>query len=156
MFEQTNSVDDLTNWKGHMEADYRYTAGPIGDTFFTLLQEDETFVANTCPDCGQTYLPPRLYCEDCFVEIPEEFEEVPGTGTVGTYTVARIDTNERQLDEPRVLALVEMDGADTSLLHEIDVEPRAVATGMRVEPSFKPSDEREGRLTDIAHFEPVE
>lgn len=156
MFEATNSVDELTNWKGHMEADYRYTAGPIGEVFFTLLRKDATLAANTCPDCGKTYLPPRLYCEDCFVELPEEFEEVPGTGTVGTYTISRIDTRERRLEDPSVLALVEMDGTDTSLLHEIDADPRTVETGMRVRATFRPEDEREGTLTDIDHFTPVE
>ncbi|MFB6266138.1 MAG: Zn-ribbon domain-containing OB-fold protein [Halodesulfurarchaeum sp.] len=156
MFEQTNSVDELTNWKGHMEADYLYTAGPIGDEFFTRLRDDGTLVANTCPECGTTFVPPRLYCEDCFVELEAEFEELPGTGTVETYTVARIDTRERELDEPRVLAMIAMDGADTSLLHEVAADPAAVETGMAVQAMCKDPDDRTGEMTDIVHFEPVE
>ena len=48
-----------------------------------------------------------------------------------------------------------LDGADTSMLHALDVaDPSAVSTGMRVRIRF--ADERVGEIRDIACFEPEE
>ena len=48
-----------------------------------------------------------------------------------------------------------MDGADTGLLHAVDAgSADAMRTGMAVRVRWR--DEREGAITDIACFEPVE
>jgi len=57
------------------------------------------------------------------------------------------------LDRPFAWALVQLDGADTTMLHALDAGSRdRVSTGMRVRPRWK--DERAGHITDIACFEP--
>jgi uncharacterized OB-fold protein len=57
------------------------------------------------------------------------------------------------LDHPFAWALVQLDGADTSLLHALGgVAADEVATGMRVR--IRWADERRGHITDIACFEP--
>jgi uncharacterized OB-fold protein len=55
-------------------------------------------------------------------------------------------------DRPFAWALVRLDGADTPLLHALDVaSPAEVETGMRV--AIRWADERVGAITDIACFE---
>ena len=56
-------------------------------------------------------------------------------------------------DRPFAFALVTLDGADTPLLHAVDVaSPADVATGMRVQARW--AEERVGAITDIACFVP--
>ena len=51
--------------------------------------------------------------------------------------------------------LVTLDGADTPLLHALDVaSPDEVSTGMRVQVRW--AEERVGAITDIACFEPLD
>jgi uncharacterized OB-fold protein len=56
-------------------------------------------------------------------------------------------------DRPFAFALVTLDGADTPILHALDVSsPDQVETGMRVRVRW--ADERVGAITDISCFEP--
>jgi hypothetical protein len=57
------------------------------------------------------------------------------------------------LAHPFAFALIELDGADTALMHVVDnVDSAAMATGMRVTPRW--SEETVGRIQDIAAFIP--
>lgn len=153
-FEKITDPRELLQWKGNMEANYLYTSGQAGEDFFQGLMEGK-FLANECPECGKVYAPPRLYCEDCFVEIGDDYQELEGTGTVDCYTVARINTYEKELEEPEVWAIVRFDGADSGLTHKIDADPSEIEPGMEVKPVLKPESEREGTIKDIECFEPV-
>jgi uncharacterized OB-fold protein len=56
------------------------------------------------------------------------------------------------LDHPFAWVLVQLDGADTSIVHALDVaDASAVSTGMRVQVRW--AEERRGHITDIACFE---
>jgi uncharacterized OB-fold protein len=58
------------------------------------------------------------------------------------------------LPAPYALALVQLDGADTAMLHVVDVSSTdQISTGDRVK--IRWADERQGLLTDIACFEPA-
>jgi uncharacterized OB-fold protein len=57
------------------------------------------------------------------------------------------------LARPFAFALIELDGADTALMHIVDSgDEAAMATGMRVIPRW--ADETVGRIQDIAAFVP--
>jgi len=61
------------------------------------------------------------------------------------------------LAEPEIMALIQLDGADSVLAHRLsEVDPDDLRIGMRVRAVFKPKKEREGSILDIMHFEPVE
>lgn len=153
-FEKIVDPRDLLQWKGHMEADYLYTGGQAGEDFFQGLK-DGKILANECPECGKTYCPPRLYCEDCFVEIGDDYEELEGIGTVQYCTVARVNTYDEKLEGPEVWAVVQLDGTDSGITHKIDADPEKVEPGMKVEIVLKPEDERKGTMKDIEGFKPV-
>lgn len=153
-FEKITDPRDLIQWKGNMEAKYLYTSGKAGEDFFEGLIEGK-ILANECPECNKVYVPPRLYCEDCFTRTKDEYKELEGTGTVECYTVATINTYDEKLEEPEIWAIIEMDGADSGLTHKIEADPEEVESGLKVEAVLRPENEREGTIKDIKHFEPI-
>ncbi|MGV7904363.1 OB-fold domain-containing protein, partial [Mycobacterium kansasii] len=58
-------------------------------------------------------------------------------------------------DRPFAYALIRLDGADTALLHAVDVAgPEDISTGMRVHARW--AAETTGAIGDITHFVPGE
>ena len=81
-----------------------------------------------------------------------ELVEVGPGGTVQTAAWVTAPHDKHPLDEPFAWALITLDGADTPMLHAVAASgPDAVGPGTRVVPRW--ADEREGHITDIAHFE---
>jgi uncharacterized OB-fold protein len=138
-----------------MQADYLYTNGVAGDRFFKNLMKKGTFLATRCPKCRKVLFPPRLFCEDCFVEITDKgWLEVPPKGTIRLWTEATIDTHGEKLDEPKVIALIDIDKTDGAMLGIIKTKNlKKEFTGMKVKAVLKPKSKREGTLKDILHFE---
>lgn len=152
-FEKTTDPRDLLHWKGNMEATYLYTSGHAGEDFFRALM-DGKFIGNECPKCGKVYVPPMLYCEDCFVEIGDNYREFDGTGRVQYYTVARMDTYGKESEDPEVWAVIIVNGADSGFTHKVDADPEEVESGLEVEPVLRPKNERRGTIRDIKCFRP--
>jgi len=144
----------LRSWPGHMEADYIYTAGVAGDKFFCELRTTGRLIASQCPKCGRRYLPPRLFCELCFVEAAE-WVEVPPEGHIDAVSVVRVDRHGDPLPEPQVWALIRFEGITGGLIHRVTVPPERVKAGLRVRPNLKPPRQRTGTINDIESFVPV-
>src|SRR5689334_24516060 len=104
--------------------------------------------------CGLNYLPPRLFCEDCFTEL-SEFVPVPGQGKVAAVTVSHVDRTGGPLSQPQVWALVTFRGIRGGLVHRLLVPPDRARTGLAVRPRVKSREARTGAITDIEGFEPV-
>jgi uncharacterized OB-fold protein len=143
--------EDFRHWLGDMEAQYVYTSGVAGDKFFKALKKGK-LLATTCGKCGRVYLPPRMYCEDCFCQL-EEWVEIPNKGIVDTFTVVHVDRDENSLESPEVWAFIRIEGTDGGFVHKVHVQPESVTIGMPVKAVFKKEKEREGRITDILYFE---
>lgn len=157
--KQTDPTTPM-HWRGNMQADYLYTSGVAGDRFFKHIMKNDSFLASKCPQCNKTFLPPRLYCEDCFCEIPDnEWVEVPATGTIKLTTVAAIDTYGNKLEEPKVIGLINIDKTDGAMIGIIEAsnpnEDGEELRGSKVEAVFRPMGEREGTLKDILYFKRV-
>ena len=102
------------------------------------------------------FIPPRLYCEDCFCGIPDEnWVEVKAQGVIRTNTTAMIDAHNEPLDEPVVMALIEIDDTDGAILGRIKTDMLGMdLTGMMVKAKLRPKKDREGTMKDILYFEP--
>jgi uncharacterized OB-fold protein len=142
------------HYPGNLQVDNMYTSGVAGDKFFKQIIEKGSFLASECKKCGTKFCPPRLYCEDCFVEIPDEdWKEVPAVGTVRLFTTAVINTYGEYLDAPRCIALIDIEGTDGAMLGLLktdDTEKDLI--GAKVEAVFRPKEEREGTLKDIQYY----
>lgn len=144
-----------THWLGDMQADYMYTSGIAGDKFFNHLKEKDTFLATKCKTCNKVLFPPRLYCEDCFNEITDnDWMEVPCTGTVRIYTVAKLNAHGEKMQEPIVVALIDIDNTDGAILGIIKTSDYDKDfSGLKVKAILRPKAKREGTLKDILYWE---
>lgn len=152
--KQTDPTTPM-HWRGDMQADYFYSNGVAGDRFFKNLMEKGTFLATECPKCSKVLFPPRMYCEDCFCGIPEEnWLEFPAQGSIWLHTTAFMDNHGEKLEEPIVLAMVEIEGTDGTLLARIKTDLiNEDLCGIPVKAVLRPKKEREGTLKDIVYFE---
>jgi len=152
--EKQTDPESPMHWRGNMQADYLYTNGTAGDRFFKHMMKKDSFLASKCQECGTIYFPPRLYCEDCFVEIPAgEWFEVPAKGRIRLSTTARLNTFGEKLKEPVILALIDVDGTHGAMVGVLKTKKMgADLCGAHVKAVFRPKKEREGTLKDILHF----
>ncbi|MGD2144149.1 MAG: Zn-ribbon domain-containing OB-fold protein [Anaerolineae bacterium] len=155
LLERVAHTDEAITWHGDMATQGRYTAGIAGETFFRAIKENAQLLATVCPECELTYVPPRMYCEQCFTHL-DEWVEVGPFGRVHTFTVVHQDLDEEPLAEPQIIAFVQLDEADGGLVHLLgEVDSKEVFLGMPVEAVFKEEELRKGRITDIMYFRPI-
>ena len=143
---------------GRWDLPFRHAAGRIASHFFHGLKE-KRILGLRCPRCRRVLMPPRPFCERCFVPL-DDWVEVGQQGTLEAFTVCYARFTGLP-DPPYCLSLVKLDGADTALQHllgEVELEDvermkQAVRIGMRVEAVWR--EEREGGIQDIKHFRPL-
>jgi len=129
--------------------------GPLKrDKFFQHLKKKDTFLASRCPGCNKVFFPPRLYCEDCFCDIPDRaWKEVPLTGRIRLFTVAMLNPYGEKLKEPKVMALIQIDRTDSLMIGVINTKNLdADITGRKVKAVLQPKSKREGTLKDIMYY----
>lgn len=144
------------SWPGTMPVQFRYTPGVAGLRFFQTLKQRGLLAVTRCPQCNTTYLPPRLYCEDCFVDLLDSWAEVPPRGRVHTFTVVHLDPEGHRLREPEIAAFVRIDGTHGGLVTRlVNVQPGEVQIDMPVEAVLLPPRRRRGALEDIVGFQPA-
>jgi uncharacterized OB-fold protein len=143
-------------WHGTMPVQFLYTPGAAGLRFFQTLKQKGTLTATHCEECAVTYLPPRIYCENCFADLSDGWREVPGRGRVHTYTVAHVDRAGHPLPQPEIIAFVKIDGTDGGLMTRlVNVTPSDVQIDMPVEMILHPPRRRRALLADIVGFAPL-
>jgi len=153
--EKIGDPRKIKHWMGHMECDYSYTHGIVGEKFFKELKENARIMGTKCKKCGFIYVPPRLFCERCFEKL-DEWVEVGKKGEVHIYTVAHIDVDGTKLKKPIIWAMVKIDKVHGGMVHRLDeIDLKDVKIGMRVEAVFKDKKERTGSVLDIKYFKPV-
>ena len=153
-YDRIRDPRGLKHQMGDMEADYIYTAGLAGEKFLFALKNEGKLHATKCEKCDITYMPPRIYCDQCFAKL-ENWLEVPAAGTVESFTTTYEDMNGEPLDEPITLAVIKIDNTNGGLIHTLNVGSEGLKIGMRVEAVLKDQSERIGALTDIDYFKPV-
>ncbi len=135
-----------------LELPYRRSLGPVVGAFLTGLRDGTVLGSRTAS--GRVIVPPLEY-DPATGEAVDELVPVGEAGTVTTWAWVPEPLRKHPLDRPFAWVLVQLDGADTSLLHALDVASiDDVRTGMRVRIRWR--EERAGHLTDIACFEPEE
>jgi uncharacterized OB-fold protein len=133
-----------------IEYTYTRSTGPIIGAFLAGLR-DKRFVGVRAAD-GRVLVPPAEY-DPVTSDDLTELVDVAETGVVTTWTWNDNPVAGQPFDRPFAWALVKLDGADTGMLHAVDVDsPDAMSTGMRVQ--IRWAEEREGHIADIACFEP--
>ncbi|MFF0814720.1 Zn-ribbon domain-containing OB-fold protein [Rhodococcus sp. NPDC003318] len=135
-----------------LKFDYTRSVGPTIGAFVTALRDGKVIGARGSD--GRVHVPPPEF-DPVTHEPMTDFVDVSSTGTVVSWSWMPEPIEGQPLPHPFAWALVQLDGADTSILHAVDAgSPDAMSTGMRVHVRW--ADERTGRIRDIACFEPGE
>jgi uncharacterized OB-fold protein len=161
MFKSMTTDDqDSLYVTGHWDIEYEHSAGEVGSRFLGSLRDDATILGRRCPSCERVLAPPRDFCEQCFVDT-DEWVELGPEGQIESYTVVPHALGAGP-EAPYALAYVQLDGADTAMVNELkgldladpDAAARELSLGTHVEATFRPPEEREGRITDF-HYEVI-
>ena len=129
--------------------DFLRTTGPVIGAFLTGLREQRVLGIR---DAGGRVVCPPVEYDPQTGEPITEMVEVGTEGTVTSWSWVPEVRDGQPLQTPHALALIRLDGADTSMLHVVDAPgPEAVSTGARVR--IRWADERQGLIEDIACFE---
>jgi len=151
--ERTTDARMFRHWPGDIEADYIYTSGLAGERFFRELRDRGHLAGTRCSECGKQWIPPKLFCEECFKET-HEWVDLPRTGTVAATCVVRVALDGAPLRAPEVWGLVRFAGFQGGLVHRLLVTEDRARAGLRVRPVLKPEGSRSGAITDIEGFAP--
>lgn len=139
--------------EGFVIMPYKYSVGSLASKFFIDLRDKKKITAAKCPKCGFVNFPPRSVCPKCFSKI-EDLVELPGTGTLVTFTQVHYDSAVQAVKPPYAMGVIKMDGADTSMVHFLgDVDFKSLKAGMKLEPVF--TEKRNANILDIKYFKPV-
>ncbi len=130
--------------EGSVRLPFRYAAGAATSTFLETLRDEGRILGSRCSACGAVSCPARSLCSACDGRAGELVEVGP-EGTLVSWT---------EVPGRGAHALVQLDGADTALLHRLLASPEPPRLGARVRASF--AEERTGSILDLAGFEVLE
>jgi uncharacterized OB-fold protein len=147
-----NDVDadgDLLHAPLVIEYGFMRTTGPVIGAFLTALRDQRVLGIRGAD--GRVVCPPVEYDPTTGAPLTE-MVQVGDEGTITSWSWVSTVREGQPLDRPHALALIQLDGADTAMLHVVDAPgPEAVTAGARVR--IRWADERQGMITDIACFE---
>ncbi len=133
-----------------LEFPYKRSLGPVVGTFLTGLRDKQILGMRT--DSGRVLVPPLEYDPETGDE-NGDWVEVGQSGVVKGWTWVENPGPKQPLDHGFAWALIQLDGADSSMLHALDAGAiDRVSTGMRVRVRW--AEETKGHISDIACFEP--
>jgi uncharacterized OB-fold protein len=121
---------------------YRYTAGRAQRAAL------EGFAAGVlrgsrCDSCDIVLAPARPFCPRCSAATGETVD-LADAGVLEGWTTRAFEGGEQ------TFGLIKLDGADTALLHRLDVPAERLALGLRVKARW--TAERRGEITDVEAF----
>lgn len=130
--------------------DYTRSVGPTLSKFFTALRDRQ--IVGTRGSDGKIHVPAAEYDPVTYAPLTDVVP-VSSVGTVQSWSWQPEPLEGQPLAKPFAWALIKLDGADTSLLHAVDVGAAGsagITTGARVHAVW--ADETVGAITDIAYF----
>lgn len=136
-----------------LEFPYTRSTGPITGRFLAGLR-DQRILGIRGAD-GRVIVPPQEYDPQTAQTLEvDRLVDVGTEGEVVTWSWNPVPRDGQPLDRPFAWALILLDGADTPMLHAVDVSgPDAIHSSMRVRARW--ADDREGRIQDLACFVPI-
>ena len=150
-----------TQWA--VKADYHWDAGAAMSRYLDGFRRGQILGVH-CPQCRRTLVPPRGFCELCFRPL-DQWVELQDTGRINTFSISYVNWDASRRRTPEIPAVIEIDGASPgmSILHKMgesgdtleQIQSR-LRIGTPVQAVWKPSESREGSITDILYFRPTD
>ncbi len=153
MESETNKADCFVV-EGKLALPYAYFAGRIGSKFLITIRDQKKILGIRCNFCAKVFVPPRQTCPFCMGDLQNNWVDLKNEGVVTNYTVVRYDDKHLPRKAPFIIAMIQLEGADTPMAHIVaGIQPESVKTGLRVKPFF--AGETTNTILDIDHFEPL-
>jgi len=133
--------------------EYDFAASGAHARFLSDLAQGR-IVGIRCPQCSKVYVPARGSCPRCGVAMSERVD-VADKGTVTTFCVVRIPSENIEVKLPYVCAHILLDGSDIpffALIQECEAED--VHIGMRVGAVWAPKEEWAPTFENLRYFRP--
>ena len=146
--ERITSIEKLRSWTDQIPFHYVYTAGVAGEKFLRGLREGR-ILASECMNCGKKYIPPKVYCVECYREV-KRFKQVGPGGVVAALAESRVGFEGKRLAKPRTFAFVVFKGVTGGLIHF--ATGTGLEIGSKVVPQFRAPAKRQGTILDIEEF----
>jgi uncharacterized OB-fold protein len=135
--------------------EYDVTAGKAATLFLRGLAQKKIIGARSGP--GQPVLVPPRGADPRTSELAAEAVEVEDTGTVVTYSIIRVPSENIKFELPYACVNVLLDGASIGFFHVLQNCPlEDVRIGMRVRAKWVDDDKLAPNVGSIAHFEPID
>ncbi len=113
-------------------------------------------IGERCPSCKKVYCPPRGICPRCGIETHEKVD-VEDKGTVTTYCIVRVPSENIDLKLPYCAANILLDRTDMPIMALIqECEAESVRIGMRVEAVWAPEEDWGPTMENIRYFRPID
>ena len=130
---------------------YTRSTGPVVGGFLTALRRGQ--IIGVKASDGRVIVPAVEY-DPITAEALSEFVDVADVGVVKSWCWVSQPHARQPLDGPFAWAMIQLDGADTPLLHAVDTggDATAMATGMSVRVRW--AETSSGTIRDIVCFEP--
>jgi len=155
ILEKLTQPSQARHWTDSIPLEFHYTAGVAGEEFRRELRDNGRFLVSKCSKCKSTYIPARMYCPECFIEMKDQFP-IDKPGYVYSFTCVNKNRSGSDTDSPVTVGLVKFEGVKGGIIHLLAAEdPDSVSIGMKVTPSLKNLGERTGAITDILAFKPI-
>jgi len=158
----TKSTDELVHHEHMARFPQRWATGPAMGKFLRALRDEKKILANVCPRCGRSQVPPREVCAVCRVAV-HDFEEVGPEGVLRNFDVVYYASPDpvtgQSREVPYASCYVELDGCKggATLWHELrETDVSKLRRDMRVRAVFEEDGKRTGATTDIKYFEIIE
>lgn len=134
--------------------DYDYVTGRAQSRFLRGIAEGK-ILGQRCIECGRVYVPSRGACPRCAVRTEEEVQ-VSDKGTVTTFCIVRVPSENLAFNPPYACIAVLLDGANIPFNHVLQECPlEDVRMGMRVQAVWLPKEELGPSMTSIRYFKPI-
>jgi len=152
---RSEATEPLSQLDYTMTLDYQHSYGHFYGTLFDGIKHERRIRGVRCPSCRSVLVPPRQYCDACYVKT-SDWIDVPDTGIVQACSVVHIEFLGQRVPPPYVYAEIVLDGTATRLIHTVggltaeQAREGGVHPGSRVQAVW--SDRRTGSLTDIDYF----
>ena len=132
---------------------YDFTPGVAAAKFLHGLA-NRKILGGACPECKAVIVPPRGSCPQCAVAT-EEVVQVSDHGTIVTFSIVRVPSDNLDFELPYACISVLLDGAGLPFFHVVQgCDLDDVHMGMRVKAEWVEDDQLETSISSIKCFAP--
>ncbi|MEM7409452.1 MAG: Zn-ribbon domain-containing OB-fold protein [Myxococcota bacterium] len=152
MSDEANEIKAIVT---PVRLDYDFTAGLAATQFLRGLEQKKIIGARSGP--GAPVMVPPRGADPRTSELVTESVEVSDKGTVVTYSVIRVPSDNIKFELPYVCINVLLDGAGVGMFHVLQKCPLdEVRIGMRVQAKWVSDDQLSPNVASIDYFEPID